>query len=161
GRDRGPPVRAAALGRGALRDQRRAGDQRLRARARRRRHAADPVDGRQADLVRRARADPGRPAAAGAQADRGPRAPAGAARRRRLSLRRLVLVLLLALLALPAAVAGAQDAAIQKAAQALQSDPVYVDPQAPAAARVDAGELQRRIDDAGATPTYIAVLPPT
>jgi hypothetical protein len=72
--------------------------------------------------------------------------------------RRALLVALLALLALPAA-AAAQDASIQKAAHALASDPVYVDPAA--GAKVDAGELRRRIDSAGATPTYIAVVPRT
>src|SRR5256885_1363574 len=53
----------------------------------------------------------------------------------------------------------AQDETIQKAAQALQSNPVYVDPQAELSGRVDPGELRGRIERQNAGPMYVAVLP--
>ena len=52
--------------------------------------------------------------------------------------------------------AGAQ---VQEVAKALTSDPVYVDPDAELAGQVDADALRARIKSAGATPTFIAVLP--
>jgi hypothetical protein len=65
---------------------------------------------------------------------------------------RALLAALLALLALPA-VAAAQ---VSEAASALQTDPVYVDPDAELAAEVDAAALRSAI---GQSPTYVAVLP--
>ena len=57
-----------------------------------------------------------------------------------------------------AAPAAAQSG-VDKAASALKSDPVYVDPSAELADQVDADALQARIKSAGAAPLFIAVLP--
>jgi hypothetical protein len=63
------------------------------------------------------------------------------------------LVLALLVLAAPA------RADVRSAANALKSDPVYVDPGAELAGQVDAGALRDRIKARGATPLFIAVLP--
>ena len=68
------------------------------------------------------------------------------------------LVLGLVVLCVAAAPAGAQNA-IDSAAEALKSDPVYVDPAAELADQVDADALRAEIASAGAAPMYIAVLP--
>jgi len=57
-----------------------------------------------------------------------------------------------------AAPAAAQDE-VDRAADALRSDPVYVSPDAERAGEVDAAALRARISAAGAAPMYIAVLP--
>src|SRR5215213_9648527 len=70
-------------------------------------------------------------------------------------------ILLLALLAplLLAPTASAQDA-VGAAADALASDPVYVDPSAERALSAgEADRLRARIDERGAGPLYLAVLP--
>ena len=80
-------------------------------------------------------------------------------------MRRVVLPVL-ALLPLAAAPAAAQTATqtgtatavLDRAAAALPRDPVYVDPDAELAARVDAGRLRDRIRGSG-TPIFVAVLP--
>src|SRR5436305_14346881 len=66
-------------------------------------------------------------------------------------------LLLAALAALPPAHAQAQQGVIERAATALRSSPVYVDPAAHA--NLDAARLRRAIADQGAGPLYIAVLP--
>src|SRR5215210_840071 len=72
-------------------------------------------------------------------------------------LRTLVLSLLLALVAAPAA--SAQDA-VGEAADALATNPVYVDPAAERAlSDEDADALRRRIEERNAGPLYVAVLP--
>jgi hypothetical protein len=71
-------------------------------------------------------------------------------------LRSLVLT---ALLFVPGPAASAQDM-VGDAAAALQRDPVYVDPAAERAiSAADAEALRRRIDERGAGPLYLAVLP--
>ncbi len=67
------------------------------------------------------------------------------------------LALALLLLFVPAT-AAAQDE-VQRAAEALRGDPVYVDPDAELADQVDAAALRERIDVRGAAPMFIAVLP--
>src|SRR5215210_8891983 len=72
-------------------------------------------------------------------------------------LRTLLLALLLALIAAP--VASAQGI-VGKAADALASDPVYVDPSAERAlSDEEADALRRRIQERNAGPLYVAVLP--
>src|SRR5215210_3872411 len=72
-------------------------------------------------------------------------------------LRTLVLSLLLALVAAPAA--SAQDA-VGEAADALATNPVYVDPAAERAlSDEEADALRRRIQERNAGPLYVAVLP--
>src|SRR5215212_232610 len=72
-------------------------------------------------------------------------------------LRPLLLALLLALIAAPAA--SAQDA-VSAAADALATDPVYVDPSAERAlSDEEADALRRRIEERNAGPLYVAVLP--
>ena len=68
------------------------------------------------------------------------------------ALMRALLLAVVASLALP----GAAAAQVTEAADALRSDPVYVDPEAERADDVDAAALRREI---GAKPVYIAVLP--
>src|SRR3954452_19692726 len=71
----------------------------------------------------------------------------------------------LPLLACTIAVLGLSPAArpselIDRAAEALRSAPVYVDPDArPTLSSEEAGRLGARISDSGAGPMYIAVLP--
>jgi hypothetical protein len=60
-----------------------------------------------------------------------------------------------ALVAVPCAAAGP---VVDRAVQALATNPVYVDPQAELARSVDAGRVGREIDSAGAGPVYVAVL---
>ena len=67
---------------------------------------------------------------------------------------RLAVVVLVALVLVPAAAAGRY---VDRAASALASDPVYVDPAA--TYHVDAGALRREIEARGDGPIYIAVLP--
>jgi hypothetical protein len=68
--------------------------------------------------------------------------------------------LLAALIALIAFAAPASaESGVDKAADALKSDPVYVDPNAELADQVDADALNARIKSAGAAPLFIAVLP--
>src|SRR5687767_6316585 len=70
------------------------------------------------------------------------------------------ILLLAALLALVAAQAASGQDVIGTAADALQSDPVYVDPSAERAlSDAEADALRRRIDERGAGPLYVAVLP--
>ena len=69
---------------------------------------------------------------------------------------RLFVVLLLALAVAPTASAGA---IVDRAAQALANDPVYVDPAATTVPETDAEVLQREITLKGDGPIYIAVLP--
>jgi hypothetical protein len=64
-------------------------------------------------------------------------------------------VAVVAALAAPAAA----SADVGAAAQALRSDPVYVDPAAELAGEVDAGAVRDRIASAGAAPMFVAVLP--
>src|SRR3954447_18182715 len=72
-------------------------------------------------------------------------------------LRILPLALLVALLLAPAA--SAQDA-VGEAAEALASDPVYVDPSAERALSAAEPDRRRaRIDERGAGPLFVAVLP--
>src|SRR5829696_2435111 len=72
-------------------------------------------------------------------------------------LRVLLLSLLLALIAAPAA--SAQDV-VGEAARALASDPVYVDPGAERAiSEADADRIGQRIEERGAGPLYVAILP--
>ncbi len=68
------------------------------------------------------------------------------------------LVLGLAVMFVAVAPAGAQSG-VTGAAEALRSDPVYVDPSAELADQVDADALRAEITSAGAAPMYIAVLP--
>src|SRR4051812_6691780 len=70
---------------------------------------------------------------------------------------RALLLAVLLTLALP----GAAIAQISEAADALRSDPVYVDPDAELAGDIDAGALREKIKAEGASPIYIAVLPST
>src|SRR5215218_1925126 len=71
----------------------------------------------------------------------------------------LVLALLVALIAAPAA--SAQDA-VGEAADAFAKDPVYVDPAAERAlSDEEADALRRRIEERNAGPLYVAVLPAT
>jgi hypothetical protein len=70
---------------------------------------------------------------------------------------RLAGAALAALLAL-AAPAGAQDD-VASVAAALRADHVYVSPDAELAGQVDADALRERVRTAGASPTFIAVLP--
>jgi hypothetical protein len=88
---------------------------------------------------------------------RATRALAAAPALRALAGQRALLLAAILLLATPAA-SPAQDA-VQTAASALRSDPVYVAPDAELAAQVDAAALRARIASAGATPMFIAVLP--
>ena len=67
---------------------------------------------------------------------------------------RLAVVTLLALVLVPVASAGQY---VDRAANALANDPVYVDPAA--TYNVDAGALRREIETRGDGPIYIAVLP--
>jgi len=67
---------------------------------------------------------------------------------------RLAVVTLLALVFVPVAGAGRY---VDRAANALASDPVYVDPAA--TYEIDAGALRREIEGRGDGPIYIAVLP--
>jgi hypothetical protein len=69
---------------------------------------------------------------------------------------RLLVVLLLALAVAPTASAGT---IVDRAAQALANDPVYVDPSATTVPQTDAAVLQREITLKGNGPIYIAVLP--
>jgi hypothetical protein len=70
---------------------------------------------------------------------------------------RALLGLLLLLVLAPAA--AAQDSVVDRAAQALRSDPVHVDPAAEMRLSAsDADALRRRIDQ-GAGPMYVAILP--
>jgi hypothetical protein len=69
---------------------------------------------------------------------------------------RLLVVLLLALSFAPAASAGA---IVNRAAQALAGDSVYVDPAATTVSKTDADRLRREIASKGKGPIYIAVLP--
>ena len=61
-----------------------------------------------------------------------------------------------ALVAAPAAAAGP---IVDRAVKALNTNPVYVDPQAELAPNLDPGRIRREIDTAGAGPVYVAVLP--
>jgi len=68
-------------------------------------------------------------------------------------------LVLTALLLVPGSAASAQDM-VGDAATALQRDPVYVDPAAERAiSAAEAEALRRRIDERGAGPLYLAVLP--
>jgi hypothetical protein len=69
---------------------------------------------------------------------------------------RILVVLLLALALAPAAAAGP---IINRAAQALANDPVYVDPSATTVSQAGANTLRREIASKGKGPIYIAVLP--
>ena len=69
---------------------------------------------------------------------------------------RILVVLLLALAFAPAAAAGT---IINRAAQALANDPVYVDPSATTVSQADAEVLRREIASKGNGPIYVAVLP--
>jgi hypothetical protein len=70
------------------------------------------------------------------------------------------LVLLSLILLLPNASAGSGEAATLRAAEALRTDPVYVDPKAEnAISAAEAGTLRRRIVQSGAAPMYVAILP--
>ncbi|MCW2963803.1 MAG: hypothetical protein JWO17_1055 [Actinomycetia bacterium] len=69
---------------------------------------------------------------------------------------RILVVLLLALALAPAAAAGT---IINRAAQALANDPVYVDPSATTVSQADADVLRREVASKGKGPIYIAVLP--
>src|SRR5688500_1560752 len=72
----------------------------------------------------------------------------------------LLVALLLLLLLAPSA--AAQDSIVDGAAEALRSDPVYVHPDAEMALGPDeAEELRRRIEERGAGPMYVAILPGT
>jgi hypothetical protein len=68
----------------------------------------------------------------------------------------LALAALGALVVVPCAQAGAL---VQHAADALASNPVYVDPGAELAPQVDAARIRREIDTGDAGPVYVAVLP--
>ena len=68
------------------------------------------------------------------------------------------LVLGLVVLLVAVAPVGAQSA-VDSAAEALKTDPVYVDPDAELADQVDADALRADITSSGAAPMYIAVLP--
>jgi MYXO-CTERM domain-containing protein len=71
----------------------------------------------------------------------------------------LLVVLALALALAPAA-AAASTSAVDQAATALRSDPVYVHPDAsPTISEADAERLRERIATAGGGPVYIAVVP--
>jgi hypothetical protein len=70
---------------------------------------------------------------------------------------RALVVAVLALLV--AAIPASAQSGVDKAASALKSDPVYVDPSAELADQVDADALRERIKSAGAAPLFIAVLP--
>ena len=69
---------------------------------------------------------------------------------------RILVVFLLALAVVPAAGAGT---IVNRAAQALANDPVYVDPSATTASQADAGVLRREVTAKGKGPIYVAVLP--
>ena len=69
---------------------------------------------------------------------------------------RVALVALLLVLASPVT---ARAAGVDDAAQALKSDPVYVDPSAELAGQVNAEDLRSEIAASGAAPMFIAVLP--
>jgi hypothetical protein len=69
---------------------------------------------------------------------------------------RILVLVLLALVLAPAASAGT---IINRAAQALANDPVYVDPSAKTVSQADADALRREIASKGKGPIYIAVLP--
>ena len=73
---------------------------------------------------------------------------------------RRILLVLTALLFLPALPAGAQTttASLDAAAAALRNDPVYVDRSADLAGDIDAGSLRSRIRT-GDSPIFVAVLP--
>src|SRR5215212_1077075 len=72
-------------------------------------------------------------------------------------MRATVLALIVLLFAAPAA--PAQDT-IDRAAAALRSDPVYVDPDAERAiSSADADRIRRRIEERNAGPMYVAILP--
>src|SRR6187200_1233949 len=71
---------------------------------------------------------------------------------------------LVPLVAIATLLAGAPSARageiLDRAAKALRSDPVYVDPQArPTLTAAQADRLRESIDSTGAEPMYIAVLP--
>ena len=68
------------------------------------------------------------------------------------------LVLAAAALALVAPPARAQDGLSQVAGR-LRADPVYVDPDAELAGRIDANALRDKIRSSGAEPMFVAVLP--
>ena len=70
---------------------------------------------------------------------------------------RALALVVFALLLAPASAWAQGD--VQTAANALKSDPVYVDPDAELADQVDADALRARIKSAGAAPMFIAVLP--
>ena len=71
----------------------------------------------------------------------------------------IALVVLVALLALAPA-AQAQTSLVAEAAEALRTSSVYVDPQAEEAiSRAEEAELERLIEETGAGPMYIAVVP--
>jgi MYXO-CTERM domain-containing protein len=71
---------------------------------------------------------------------------------------RLLLALMVAALALPGAASAGP--LIDQAAQALESDPVFVHPDAkPTISAAEAEQLRERIASAGAGPTYVAILP--
>ena len=69
---------------------------------------------------------------------------------------RILIVVLVALALAPAAVAGP---IVDRAAQALAGDPVYVDPAASSVSQSDGGRLRAEIAAQGNGPIYIAVLP--
>jgi hypothetical protein len=69
---------------------------------------------------------------------------------------RILVVFLLALAVAPAAGAGT---IINRSAQALENDPVYVDPSATTVSQADADALRRELTAKGKGPIYIAVLP--
>src|SRR4051812_46781900 len=59
-----------------------------------------------------------------------------------------------------AAVTPAGTGVVDRAAQALASDPVYVDPDAkPSLSAAEGDRLRRRIEQGDAGPVYVAVLP--
>ena len=67
---------------------------------------------------------------------------------------------LLVLVALAPALAAAQESEVQQAAKGLQTDPIYVDPEAEE--RITEGEeraLARKIEDERAGPLFIAIVP--
>jgi hypothetical protein len=67
-----------------------------------------------------------------------------------------VAALAAALVAAPTAAAGP---IVDRAVQALSTNPVYVDPQAELAPNLDSSRIRQEIDTAGAGPVYVAVLP--
>jgi hypothetical protein len=80
--------------------------------------------------------------------------PRGVTHGGKLRVMRLAVILLLALVLVPAASAGTY---VDRAASALANDPVYVDPDA--TYHVDADALRSEIEARGGGPIYIAVLP--